>query len=1715
MEIRHRKELIYDKNNNITIMKRMRFALCLLLGVLFAHVSHAQVVIDNITYSHTNPPYTVSANGTVPPCGAATGTLNLCLVTNTLPAGTVFTILGNNSLGNTYSLTRTTTTNGQLFCETFTNLAGSPTGVFYTFTVKTPKIPPSFNDSTYLAVINFRVISTNNFRATLNVTNPICPSPPNRGSATVNISSGTPPYTYTWTVTSPSPNPGNSPNAINQVLGPIEVYVRDATGCDTTMRDTLRVQKPNVSLSANPNPVCRTNIPPNVLVTWTANGSPAGGRYYWDGSAVPTTVNTVSTLVTTFGNYSHSVVYEDPNGCLSDPVTVTVPADIIPTGNVTPLNTSVCPGQTVNLTGSVTTCSMIGATPCQFSFNGGTTYQMSSSYTTPPINRDTTLIVYIRNGSGCRSNAIIVNIDTLGKPRANITVNPNPVCPNNSSSVTVTLVGCVPNCTNYSTQFNGGTPVFGSPNTFTTPVVASTTSFPIRVVDNNSGCVLDTSATLNVFNNTITITPSDPNPLCANNTTSTKTLTASGFQPGTISWASTPPGLPGHGATTASIVISSPNPGPVTYTLTGIDLNGCPRTNTYNINVNPQPNVTAMSPVDHCEGTTTLLSANGASTYQWYNSTYSTLLGSPGATLSVSPTANSTYHVIGTDGNGCRDTATINVIFRPRPTGTASASPNPICAGNNSTITVTPNMPFNPAVNWVSYNNGATYTNTHPQTIGPFSTTTTVNIRIRDIYGCESNTIPTTVTVQPFSATVSNATAQCSYSTNGSATITVSGGTPNYEYSIDAMGGPYTVASSNPFTISGISPGPHIIYIRDNGNNCNTSTLFNVTTPPELNATITSFTNVNCLNANSGTFTVTTTGGTPGYTYSPMGTPSGGNMVYSGLAVGSYRVIVTDNNGCKDTVNQNISGSPEPTVTASSVPASGSICQGSSITLNATATGGTGAYTYTWNALPAGPNQNGASISVSPGVGVTTYRVIAVDAQGCDDTTTINVTVNANPSVSAVVTGPATVCSGVPVNISATPSPMGPGTYSFDGGVNFFASNTYASANIYSDTTFRIFFRDANGCTSAPFLLNVTLSPFTFNLTATNASCSGFNGSLNINSVTGGNAPYQYSINGSVFTAFTPPVSIPRSGSASGTSYTVTVRDNNSPACNATRTAVIFEPQPIQINLISHTNRLVCFGNTNGQIVTAASGGTPGYTYTLSPGGTSNATGTFTGLGGGTYSVSVTDANSCPAATVTNIQIQEPPLLNPPAVSATTSCFGASTGSLTITSAATGGWGGYTYALVSPPQAMSVGVPVTNLASSTYTVRVTDAEGCTANTTVNVASYPALNLNVTVVQSDCGTGGSITLNGASGGAGAPYTFTKNGNSVTPIDANTNLNLGATITYTVSDPAGCNATRTYTVTDRPRAIPYITITPNPCSYSNVGVIRIDSLQVFSSTSSVAPPFTYSISRDVSNLSFITHTGIPYVQGNTAQDGDDLFNQLFGGNYIMQLGDNACPPQPLDSFYLHVSSGVYTTIRAQYDTLTDPNGEYAKIYVPAPPAINAGSIAYASDINQANGSVYIYDITGGTTFPNGSYEFAVDNPSAFQAIVPNSVTYADNSGTPGNHTLVTFEGLAPGPHNVYIRDARGCEDTIHIIVPGKFYIPNLVTPNGDNNNDRFFIESLPDNTQLRIYNRWGDRIYYNKKYDNSYTFSEVGDGVYYYDLELEGGTRFKGWVQVIKN
>jgi hypothetical protein len=304
----------------------------------------------------------------------------------------------------------------------------------------------------------------------------------------------------------------------------------------------------------------------------------------------------------------------------------------------------------------------------------------------------------------------------------------------------------------------------------------------------------------------------------------------------------------------------------------------------------------------------------------------------------------------------------------------------------------------------------------------------------------------------------------------------------------------------------------------------------------------------------------------------------------------------------------------------------------------------------------------------------------------------------------------------------------------------------------------------------------LTVASISANGIKTDVSCNGgSNGAINLTPA-GGTSPYTFNWGGGITTE-------DRMGLSPGT-YTVTVTDNI--GCFATTSFVINQPATVVSGTTVITN-ILCNGGSNGAINLTPAGGTSPYTFNWGAGITTEDR---TGLAAGTYTVVITDANGC-TATV-NATVTQPAT----AVSGTTvitniSCNGGSNGAINLTPA--GGTSPYTFN-------WGGGITTedrTGLAAGTYTVVITDANGCTATVNATVTQPIALSATISQTNVSCngGSNGTATIT-VSGGA-TPYTYSWSPSGGTAAIA-TGL-IAGTYTVTVTDANLCTITRTVTIT----------------------------------------------------------------------------------------------------------------------------------------------------------------------------------------------------------------------------------------------------------------------------------------------------------------------------
>ncbi|MFH1320599.1 MAG: PKD domain-containing protein [Bacteroidota bacterium] len=508
----------------------------------------------------------------------------------------------------------------------------------------------------------------------------------------------------------------------------------------------------------------------------------------------------------------------------------------------------------------------------------------------------------------------------------------------------------------------------------------------------------------------------------------------------------------------------------------------------------------------------------------------------------------------------------------------------------------------------------------------------------------------------------------------------------------------------------------------------------------------------------TATITANTTGGLPPLTYYWN---TGDSTQSITAPAGTYFVSVSDAGlfPCMETATVTIQQNPLLTVTAS--PNDSTNCN-TIIDISVSASGGSGNYTYWWS-----NGQTSTSISVTPG----SYSVIVTDGSGCTATDSVSVTAT-NSTISATISQPGNLCYGSVTQISVTAS-GGTGFYSY-----LWDNGATTSSTVVGSGTYCALVTDMTNCWTTT-CINVNENPvLTAEVFATSPTCVGANIPI-IASATGGQATYSYlwSTGQSTQTIYQP----------AGT-YTVYVIDANS--CTDTASVTVTNEPNINTTVISAG--VSCFNGNDGSATVTVSGGIPPYYYSWAPWGGVSAT--ATSLIAGTYIVIVTDSLGC--SEVIPVLITQPA-----AIFASVSsfsgpcCYGGSDGTATV--GVSGGTPAYSYSW--SPTGGS-GQTATGLSENTYTVTVTDSNGCSNTASITITDPDLLNATISGTNVSCsgGSDGSITVN-ASGGT-PPYSYIWTPNVSTTSTA-ANLSAG-NYSVTITDAQGCLTADSITVIELP-------------------------------------------------------------------------------------------------------------------------------------------------------------------------------------------------------------------------------------------------------------------------------------------------------------------------
>lgn len=1263
-----------------------------------------------------------------------------------------------------------------------------PTGAQYTILWTTSNGNITSGASTYNPVVNaagtYTLAVTNNTngcqsQATTMVTGPpaaisITLTPTNitcaglnNGQISSQVSGGGGGYMYSWS------NMATTQNISNLGPGSYTLTVTDANGCTAT--STTTITSPS-ALTVNVSTTNQTQVGVN---NGTATANPTGGTggytYAWSNSGTTQTINNLQP-----GNYSVTVT--DGNGCTA-----------IASGVVTGITCTL--SATINISGNINcfggTNGALIASPQNA--QGTPTYLWSTGATTQQINNlgANSYQLTITDGVGCTATA---SINLTQPSELNVSVN----------ATQMTGVGNNDGAINSSTSGGTGSYNYLWSNGASTQNISNLAPgiYTLTVSDAN-GCTKTASATINEVSCNISV-----------NLNISTTILCNGGQTGAINSQVT--GNSGtvtynwsNGATTNNINnVSAGN-----YTLTVTDNLNCTASATISLTqpaaliVNVATTNQTTAGVNNGSATANTTGGTGSYSYNW---------NTGGATQTINNLAPGTYTVTVTDQNGCTQVATgIVSALDCNFTAEISIVDEIDCFGNNNGVLTTTTTGGNGNITY-QWSNGSSTQQISNLGPGNYQVTAT------DANNCMATA--SQILVQPSVLTVNLQVTQMTVvgANDGSITAVPTGGTPNYSY----LWSTGSLAS----TIDNLAPDTYSVAVTD-GNECvvqASATINDINCNLAVNLVITN--PITCFGEATGAISAQATNGQGTISYA-WSTGATGSSV-SGLTAGSYSVTTTDNLGCISTASITLSQPSQLSGNLQVTQMSGPQSNNGSMQL--TPQGGTSPYTYLWS---TGATQNAIN-SLAPG----TYTVTLTDANSCQTTFTGTIDVitcnlvatitlidditcfNAqNGSLSGLQTG-----GEPPVNFlwsngatDQTIDNLGAGTYGLtatdskgctssasfelnapaplniqlntvglsgdganDGSISSIVTGgtmpynylwntgaTTSGINSLAPGTYSLTVTDAKGCVR---VANTTINGFNCNLGADieiqqMVLCFGnANGVLNATPVNGV-SPFSYEWStGSTDATVT--------NLAAGI-YEVTIMDGD----NCEAIAEVELSQPSQLQLQVQTTQLTGPNTNDGAVSATNTGGSGNVTYLWSNGATTQ---NITGLGSGTYCLTITDENDCSTETCITIQEFDCDVALEIVETIDVSCFGGNDGSVEVV--ATGGLAPYTFVL-------DPDLPLTQLPAGLFYITAVDDRGCTVLDSFNIQQPQELRIIVDDFSSTITEENTGFINIDIQGGTAPYNiiWTQDGSEIDVDDPRMLAGLNSGIfEVEVVDSNGC-------------------------------------------------------------------------------------------------------------------------------------------------------------------------------------------------------------------------------------------------------------------------------------------------------------------------------------
>jgi hypothetical protein len=1302
--------------------------------------------------------------------------------------------------------------------------------------------------------------------------------------------------------------------------GSYTITVRDANNCSASGSVTVPfpVNAGTVNVT---HPTCSGSNTGTITVSGSGGGT-GSLSYSRDGSTFqssPTFIGVPS------GTYTITV--KDVNGCTAtQSATVNSPVSAS-------YSSTVASCATVS-DGSITVTGATGGTGSYTYSLDGSNYQSSNVFTGKGSGSYT---IYVKDGNGC---VYTISNATIGQQ------------PSVTGAITQTsFINCFGQSTaSFNVVASGGTSPYGSyswsngsSGTSVSNVGAGT--YTVTITD-SKGCQGTQS---------ITVTqPSQLNGTLSPSIYNGYNISCKGGNNGTVSVTPTGGTSPYSYAWNTGAITPNINTLPAgNYSVTITDSKSC----TTSKNITLTEPVAAVTVVQQSKSDVTCFgSSNGMITVNGTGGVGALNYSKDGSTYQLSTTFTSlgagTYTITAKDANGCTATTPGIVITTPTALSISGITKvNPVCNGSGSgslQVTATGGTtPYQYSLDGTNYVTSASFSSL---AAGSYVVT------VKDGNGCiVSSTAQVLSDPLVITASTSTTSQSCSTNTDGTITVTASGGTGALSYSLNGS----TYQSGNVFT--SLSSGSYTVTIKD-GNGCTKTTSATVGLVATLTGTITQTSFINCNGQTTGALTVGVSGGTSPYSYT--WSTGAHTQSVSSLGAGSYSVTVTDSKNCSTSKSASVT---EPSVltvskTSSDYNGYGVTCATTSDGfVNLTVSGGTSPYSYAWS--------NGSITKNISGLPSGTYTVTVTDSKSCTGTQSQTLTA---PAALSQSTGKANIsCNGGSDGVITVNGTGGAGgyTYSINGGSSWQTGTMFSTLTAGSYT---IQTKDQNSCTSSasvtltqPAAISITIG------TIQNAGCGQTNGSIQ-SSATGGTGALNYEWRNASNQVVGTSSNLVNAGSGT---YTLTVTDQNS--CSQTTTAGVSNPSGPVFSIINQVST-TCSNTSDGKATVNITSGTGPYVISWGDGETGV---TATQLPGGSNTVTVKDGNNC--STTQSMTVVSPQALALSNVqNHSPSCPSGSDGSIQVTVA--GGTSPYSYAWNGNGGSSTL----TGLAAGSYSLKVTDAKSCELNQSINVTDVPVITIaTVNEVMPTCSTStdGSVVVQASGGNGGYSYSWNTGVNG-----AQLNSVGGGDYTVTVKDSKNCSQAKTITVTSPQAVTSTVSATGAACYGSNDG-----QLQVTASGGTGS----YSYSRD---------------NGNTWQS-SSTFTNLGAGNYTIRTKDqNGCSTSQ-QSTVTEPAQITLTTTKTD-PTCNQPNGT-------AQVTVTGGTGAYSYEWkNSTNQIPSVTDILQ-QALPDS---YTVQVQDANQCIATKTVTlntYADAQFTVENIGSTTCSNTSDGSATVQVTSVQG--------------------------------------------------------------------------------------------